>query len=94
LSSSLAQSSAWLWLDTVCPERANCAFSEKFLITSKTGFLTQNFGYRYASKSIKGFIDADVDVVFNKTLSQKNGSMGWGPGPAKGGQNFQNRPSL
>jgi len=46
-------------------------------------FLTHNFGYRYASKLIKGSIDADVDLVFNKTLSQKNGSMGWGPGPAK-----------
>ena len=57
-------------------------------------FLTHNFGYRYASKLIKGSIDADVDLVFNKTLSLKNGSMDWGPGPAKGGQNFQNIPSL
>jgi len=56
--------------------------------------LTHNFGYRYASKSVKGSIDPDFDLVFNKTLSQKNGSMGWGPGPAKGGQNFQNMPSL
>jgi len=39
-------------------------------------FLTHNFGYRYASKSIKGSIDADIDLVFNKTLSPKNGSMG------------------
>jgi len=44
--------------------------------------------------SIKVSIDADFDLVFNKTLRQKNGSMGWGPGPAKGGQNFQNMPSL
>ena len=43
---------------------------------------------------MKGSIDAEFDLVFNKTLSQKNGSMGWGPGPAKGGQNFQNMPSL
>jgi len=56
--------------------------------------LTHNFGYRYCSKSIKGSIDADVDLVFNKTLSQKNGLMGWGPGPAKVGQNFQNMPFL
>jgi len=56
--------------------------------------LTHDFGYKNASKSIKGSIDADVDLVFNKTLSQKNGSMGWGPGQAKGGQNFQNMPSL
>ena len=58
---------------------------------------THNFGLRYASKSIKGSIDADFDLVFNKTLSQKNGSMGWGPGTAKGNQNFQNfqnMPSL
>jgi len=39
-------------------------------------------------------MDADFDLVFNKTLSQKSGSMGWGPGPVKGGQNFQNMPSL
>jgi len=39
----------------------------------------------------------DFDLVFNKTSSQSNQlnrSMGWGPGPAKGGQNFQNMPSL
>jgi len=41
---------------------------------SKTGFLTHNFGYRYASKSINGSMDADFDLVFNKTLSQKIGS--------------------
>jgi len=28
-------------------------------------------------------MDADFDLVFNKTLSQRNGSMGRGPGPAK-----------
>jgi len=67
----------------VCPERANYAFSGKFWIRPKTGFLTHNFGYRYASKAIKGSIDVDFDQVFNKTLSLKNGSMGWGPGPAK-----------
>jgi len=52
------------------PERANYAFSEKFWIRPKTGFMTHNFGYRYASKSIKGSIDADFDLVFNKTWSQ------------------------
>jgi len=31
--------------------------------------LTQNFGYRYASKSIQGSIDADFDLVLNKILS-------------------------
>jgi len=43
---------------------------------------------------MKGYIDADFDLVFNKTLSQKYESMGWGTGPAKGGQNLQNMPSL
>jgi len=33
--------------------------------------LTHNFGYRYGSKSIQGSIDADFDVVFNKTLLAK-----------------------
>jgi len=94
LNRSLAQSAAELWLAKVCPERANYAFSEKFWIRPKTGFLTYNFGYRYASKSIQSSIDADFDLVFNTTLSQKSGSMGWGPGPAKGGQNLQNMPSL
>ena len=54
----------------IFPERENYAFSEKLWITPKTEFLTHNFGYRYASKSIKGSIDADFDLVFNKTLSQ------------------------
>jgi len=45
--------------------------------------LTHNFGYRYASKSIQGSIDRDFHLVFNKTLSQKSGSKGWGLGPAK-----------
>jgi len=34
----------------------------------------------------------DFGLVFKKTLSQKNGSVGWGPG--KGGQKFKNMPSL
>ena len=83
LNSSLAQSAAELWLAKVCPERVNYAFSEKFWIRPKTGFLTHNFGYRYAGMSIQSSIDADFHLVFNKTLSQKNGSMRWGLGPAK-----------
>jgi len=39
-------------------------------------------------------IDTNFDLVFNKTLSQQNGSMGCDPGLAKGDQNFQNIPSL
>jgi len=41
--------------------------------------LTHNFGYRYASKSIKGSIDADFDLVFNKTLSPIDWVNGLGP---------------
>jgi len=56
--------------------------------------LAHNFGHRCASKSIKGSIDADFHLVFNKTLNQNSGSMGWGPGPAKGGLLFQNMSFL
>jgi len=65
-----------------------------FWIRPKTEYLIHNFDYRYASKSTQGSIDAYFDLVFKKTLSQKNGSMGWGPGPAKCGENFQNMSSL
>jgi len=94
LNRSLALSAAELWPVKVWPERTNYAFSEKLGIRPKTGFLAHDFGDRCASKSIKGSIDADFHLVFNKTLSQNSGSMGWGPGPAKGGQHFQNMPSL
>jgi len=94
LNSSLALSAAELWPDKVWPERANYAFSEKLGIRQKTVFLAHYFGHRCASKSIKGSKDGDFHLVFNKTFSQKNGSMGWVPGPAKDGQHFQNMPSL
>jgi len=32
------QSAAELWLVKVCPERSNCAFSEKFGLGQKLGF--------------------------------------------------------
>ena len=35
-------------------------------------------------------MDADFGLDFTQILSQKNGSMGWGPGPGKGGQKFEN----
>ena len=69
-------------------------FLKSFDLGQKNGFLTHNFGYRYARKSNQGSIDADFHLVLNKTFSQNSGSMGWGPGPAKGGQNLQNMPSL
>jgi len=40
---------------------------------SKTGLLSHNFGQGYASKSIKGCIDADFDLVCQNNLSQKMG---------------------
>jgi len=36
----------------------------------------------------------DFGLVFKKTLIQKNWSMGWGLGPGKGNQKFENMPSL
>ena len=47
----------------IWPERANYAFSEKLGIRPKTVFLAHNFGHRCASKSIKGSIDADVNLI-------------------------------
>jgi len=41
-----------------------------------------------------GSIDADFDLVFNKTLSPKNGPLGWRPGPGKDGQNNAKTPLL
>ena len=60
LNSSLAQSDAELWLAKLHPKRENYAFAGTFWIWTKTGFLTHNFGYRYASKSTKGSTDADM----------------------------------
>jgi len=42
---------------------------KSFELGQKTGFLTHNFGYRYASMSIQGSTDVDFDLVVNKTLS-------------------------
>jgi len=44
-------------------------------------FFIRSFGYRYARKPFKGSEDVDFCLVSEKNLSQKNGSMGWGPGP-------------
>jgi len=49
-------------------------------------FFVHNFRYRYARKSFKGSKDADFDLVSKKSLGQKNGPMGSGPGPTKGDQ--------
>ena len=49
--------------------------------------MSHSFRSRYARKSTKDSIDADFDIVFNKTLSPKNGPLGRRPGPGKDGQN-------
>jgi len=46
-------------------------------------FVSHNFRSQYARKSVKDSIDADFDLVFNKTLSQPKrmsqwvGAQGW-----------------
>ena len=53
-----------------------------------------NFGYRYAGKSFKGSTDADFGLVSKQILSQKNGPIGWGPGPAKGSKKAKTPPPV
>jgi len=55
-------------------------------------FFIHNFGYRYVRKPFKGSEDADFCLVSKKNLSEKNGSVGWGPG--KGGQKMQKHSHL
>jgi len=74
LNSSLAQSTAELWLTKVWPEMANDTFCVTFLFLSKM-FFSHNFGSRYASKPIKGSKDADYNLVCKIILSPKNGSL-------------------
>jgi len=56
--------------------------------------MSHNFPSRYARKSIKGSVDVDFDLVFNETLSPKNGPLGRRPGPGKDGQNNEKTPLL
>jgi len=60
--------------------RANHAFCENVWIRPKTGFLTHTFCYKYASKSIKGYIDADFNLVltklYDKIMAQWVGAQG------------------
>jgi len=76
----------------VCPERANYTFYETFRILSKTGFLSCNFGSRYASKSIKGSKDADFDLVSKTTLSQKMAHWIGAQGQVKLSKNVKTSP--
>jgi len=57
-------------------------------------FFIHNFGYRYVRKSFKGSKDVDFCLFSEKNLSQRNGSIGWGPGPGKGGQKNAKTPPL
>jgi len=57
---------------------------------SKTGYLSHNFGSRYAKKSIKCSKDSDDNLDSKKTLSQKIGSLGWRPGQGKVHQKAKN----
>ena len=75
-----------------CLEWANYIFYKTSWILSKTGFLGHNFGFRYASKSIKGCKDANNSLVSKTTLRQKNCSLDWRPGPGKVGQKCENIP--
>ena len=56
------------------------------------GCFIHNFGYRYARKPFKGSKNADFGLVSEKNLGQKNGSMGWGPGPGKVAKKMQKHP--
>jgi len=58
-------------------------FLKSFEFCPKLG-LTHNVGYKYASKSLKGSIDADFDPVFNKILSKRMGQWVNGLGPRAG----------
>jgi len=42
-------------------------------------FMSHNFRSRYARKSITGSIDADFDLVFNKTFESKKWPIGMAP---------------
>jgi len=50
---------------------ANVTFCVTFLFLSRIGFLSHNFGYRYARRLNKGSKDADFSLVSKKNLSQK-----------------------
>jgi len=54
--------------------------------------MSHYFGSKYARKPIKGSKDSDHNLVSKKILSQKNGSLGWGPGPGKFGQKTKTCP--
>jgi len=88
LNSSLAQSDSELLLGKKCPQSG--FWGSKILINF--WFISHNFRSRYARKSIKGSIDVDFDLVFNLTLSPKNGPLGQRPRPGKDGQNNTKTP--
>jgi len=67
---------------------ADVTFCITFLFLSKIAFLSHNFGYRYVRKQIKGSKDAYFSLDSKKNLSEKNGLLGWHPGPDEVGKKF------
>ena len=61
---------------------------------AKCFFGGRSSGSRHARRSIKGSKDANDRLVSKISLSQKNGSLDWRPGPGKFGQKFKNMPLL
>jgi len=61
---------------------------------SKTGFLSHNFGSRYATKSTMRSKDTDHSLVSKKRLSQKNGTLGCRPGLGKIDQISKTSPNI
>jgi len=93
LNSSLARSAGEWWPFRKGVFSIPLGFVGAEIFTNFWCFV-HNFGYRYARKSFKGSKDADFGLVSTNNLSQKNGPMGWGPGPAKSGHKKQKHPHL
>jgi len=61
-------------------------------VLPQIGFLSHNFGSRYARKPIKDSKDSDHSLIFNKKIKPKNGWLGWRPESGKLGQKGENMP--
>jgi len=68
---------------------ANDTFCLTFLFLSKMGFLSHNFGSRYASKPINNSKDTDYSLVY-----KKNALLDWRPAPGTLGQKGESMPPL
>jgi len=92
LNRSLAQSAA-VQLTDIFRDGKNHTFRVTFLLLSKFGFLSHNFGSRNARMLIKLSKDKDYTVVSNK-LEPTKWLIGWSPGTGKLGQKGKNLPLL